>query len=412
MILFRRLISFFRWLIISLGVGLMVGGVGTLFGKAMALATGLRTEHEWLLYLLPVGGLMIVGMYHLAHEEKNQGTNLVLRSIQSGERIPFRVAPLIFCSTVLTHLFGGSAGREGAALQLGGSISGQVGRWLRMDEKDSHTIVLCGMSAAFSALFGTPLTAAIFSMEVAFVGRMQYSALVPCAVSSLTAAWVARCCGILPEAFPLPSVPELSPLAAGQTLLIAMACASVAALMCIVLHRTEHYLKKLLPNPWLRVAAGGAAVIVLTLLLGTRDYLGAGMNIIERAVMEGEVRWEAFLLKIVFTALTLGAGFKGGEIVPSFFVGATLGCLVGQWIGLSPQLSAAIGMAAVFAGVTNCPVSAILVGIELCGAQGLAYYLLAVAVSYLLSGYYGLYHSQRITQSKYADEVIDISVHD
>ncbi len=399
-----------KWVLFALLSGLLLGLVGSLFYYCMKYATDARETYPWLLFFLPVGGLLIVGAYRILHNEKDSGTNLVLSAIQSGEQIPLKMAPSIFIATVLTHLFGGSAGREGAALQLGGSIGNTLGRQFRFDEKDQHIMIMCGMSAAFSALFGTPMAAAVFSMEVVSVGIMHYSALVPCVISSLTAHGVALWLGIVPEQFPVSLIPDFTVKTAVQTALLAVLCAGVSVLFCIALHTFEHLYQKFFKNPYLRVAAGGIFVILLTLLVRNQDYNGAGMAVIGRC-FENEVVPYAFLLKMLFTAVTLGAGFKGGEIVPSFFIGATFGCLMGNLMGLSPSLTAAIGMGAVFCGVTNCPITSLLICFELFGFEGMPYFLLSVAISYMLSGYYGLYRSQKIVYSKYKTEFINRKTH-
>ncbi len=386
-----------RWLVLAGMTGALLGVLGGLFGRSITLVTDYRVSHPWMLYLLPAAGLAIVGMYRL--DPYKTGTNRVLEGIQSGAFIPLRTAPLIVASTVLTHAFGGSAGREGAALQLGGSVAGTLGKWLKLGEYDHRIMIMSGMSAGFSALFGTPLTATIFAMEVTNVGIMQYAALVPCCVAALAAKEMAEFLGAHGEHFTLPSVAAFGWKNALLVIVLALCCAGVSILFCTMLHQMEHLYKKWIPNEWFRAAAGGCLVILMTVLLGTTDYLGAGMPVIELA-MEGKVIAGAFLLKMVFTGVSLGSGYRGGEIVPSLFVGATFGCLFGQVTGMSPSLAAACGMASVFCGVTNCPISSLLLSFELFGFEGMPFFLLSVCISYLESGYYGLYHSQKIFYSK------------
>lgn len=403
----KRFLIFLKWLLFSILSGILVGSAGAVFHYCISYATQARELYPWLVFLLPGAGLLIVGAYHLMHDEKDTGTNLVLSAIHSGEHIPLKMAPLIFISTIMTHLFGGSAGREGAALQLGGSIGNSLGRMLNFDEKDQHIMIMCGMSAAFSALFGTPLSAAIFSMEVVSVGIMHYAALVPCVVASLLAQGIAKYCQIAPEQFLLPSVPEFT-LTSGITIaILAVLCAIVSTLFCILLHSGEALYKKYFPNPYLRIFAGGALLVLLTLLVGNQDYNGAGMPFIAHCFETGQVVPYAFLLKMLFTAVTLAAGYKGGEIVPSFFIGAAFGCLFGNLVGFDPNLCTAAGMGAVFCGVTNCPITSLFICFELFGFEGMPYYLLSVALGYMLSGYYGLYHSQKIVYSKYKTEFIN-----
>ena len=399
-----------RWVIFAILSGLIVGGIGTLFYFGMYLVTLTRTKNPWLIFLLPVSGLVIVGCYRLLHDEKDTGTNLVLSAIHSDEELPLRMAPLIFLSTLITHLFGGSAGREGAALQLGGSIGNGLGKLFRFDDKDKHIMIMCGMSAAFSALFGTPMAAAVFSMEVVSVGVMYYVALVPCVISSLVASMVARYFGVAQELFLIDNIPAFRFLPAVKISVLAVLCAGVSILFCIMLHSSDHLYKRFFKNAYIRIFVGGCLVIALTLLVGDQTYNGAGMNMIEQ-YMQGQVPPEAFILKMLFTAVTLGAGFKGGEIVPSFFTGAAFGCLFGNILGFSPSLCTAVGMTAVFCGVTNCPITALLISFELFGYDAMPYFLLAVAFSYMLSGYYGLYSSQKIIYSKYKTNYINRKTH-
>ncbi len=396
-----------KWIVVSILIGGIVGGAGTFFSFSLSFVNLVREKNPWLIWLLPVGGLLIVGAYRLLHDEKDAGTNLVISAIQSGDHLPFRMAPLIFLSTLITHLFGGSAGREGAALQLGGSIGNGIGSLFRFDEKDRHIMIMCGMSAAFSALFGTPMAAAFFSMEVISVGIMHYAALVPCVVSSLIAHEIAASFGVQAEAFRLAALPAFSVRTAVLVVLLAILCALLSILFCVLMHQTEHCYKKLFKNPYVRVFAGGCVVVLLTLLVGSQRYSGAGIDVITECMRMQTIVPETFVLKMLFTALTLGAGFKGGEIVPSFCSGAAFGCLYGSLVGLNPALCTAVGMCAVFCGVTNCPVTSLLISFELFGYEGMPYFLLTVAFSYMLSGYFGLYRSQKIIYSKYKTNYIN-----
>lgn len=392
-----RVFLLMRWVVVAGMTGILLGIFGGLFGRSITVVTAFRNAHLWMLYLLPAAGLLIVAMYRL--DPYKTGTNQVLEGIHSDTYVPLRMAPLIVVSTILTHAFGGSAGREGAALQLGGSIGGTLGKWMRFDEYDRKLMIMCGMSAGFSALFGTPLTATVFAMEVVSVGIMQYAALVPCTLSALVAKEAAEIVGAGGEHFHLLSVPAFELRSAAATAVLAVLCAGISILFCEILHRTEHLYHKWIPNEWVRIVSGAVLIVLMTKILGTTDYLGAGMDVIERAVA-GKVVASAFLLKMVFTAVTLGSGFKGGEIVPTLFVGATFGCLFGQITGFSPSLAAACGMTAVFCGVTNCPLSSLFLSFELFGFECMPFFLLSAGISYLESGYFGLYHSQKILYSK------------
>ncbi len=399
----RNFLRFLKWVAVSCFIGIVVGLAGTAFSYGMQAATNFRTLHPMIILGLPVAGLVITLLYHLAHRDNDKGTNSVISAVRSEDELSIVMAPLIFVSTILTHLFGGSAGREGAALQLGGSIGNWFGRIFHMNKADVRVMIMCGMSACFAALFGTPMAAAVFSLEVVSVGIMYYSALVPCALSSLVAVGIARTLGVSGEAMTIASIPEFNLPNGGKTLLLAILCAVLSVVFCVTLHAAASYGKKWIPNRYARIAAAGVLIIVLTALLQTTDYMGAGMNIIERC-MEGEVEPGAFLFKLLFTAITLGAGYKGGEIVPSFFVGATFGCMMGGLLGLSPSLCAAVGMTAVFCGVTNSPITSLLISLELFGMEAFPFFLIGISVSYMLSGYQSLYHTQKIVYSKYKAE--------
>lgn len=405
--IWKKFLQFLKWTAVSGVIGIVVGLVGTGFSYGMSFATATRNEHPQLILGLPVAGLVIVFLYHIAHRDNDKGTNSVLLAVRSEERLPIVMAPLIFVSTILTHLFGGSAGREGAALQLGGSIGNGFAKLFHMNKRDEKVIIMCGMSACFSALFGTPMAAAVFSMEVVDVGIMYYSALVPCAFSALIAAGIASALGVGGETMTILEIPEFTLVSGGKIVIVAMLCAVLSVIFCILLHEVAAKGKKWLPNPYVRIAVIGIIIILITALLQTKDYMGAGMDIIERCIAEGEVKPEAFLLKMILTALTLGAGYKGGEIVPSFFIGASFGCAVGGLIGLSPSLCAAVGMIAVFCGVTNSPITSLLIALELFGMGAFPYFLAGVAVSYMLSGYHSLYYTQKIVYSKYKAERVE-----
>lgn len=402
----KNLAVFIRWGVFSTFVGLFVGAFSTLFAFCLRQVTTFRTQNPWIILLLPLAGVVIVFLYGVFRYKNDKGTNMVLSSIHAEAEVPFRMAPLIFISTIITHLFGGSAGREGAALQLGGSIGQQLGKLFRFDEKDQRIVVMCGMSAAFSAIFGTPIAASIFSMEVVSVGVMYYAALVPCVFSSLVASKFATHMGIGPNVFKIRHMPMFQVVPSLKIIGLALCCAALSVVFCMALHSLGDFYRKRLKNPYIRIVVSSLVIILLTILLQTDDYMGAGVPVIQRAI-RGQVDPLAFVWKIVFTALTLEAGFKGGEIVPSFFVGATFGCLFGQLLGISPSLCAAVGMMSVICGVTNCPITSMLIAFELFGYHGVPFFLLGISVSYLMSGYYGLYHDQTIVYSKYKTEYIN-----
>jgi len=399
-------ISFIRWVLVSAAVGCVGGLLGSIFHICIDGATELRARFWWILLFMPIGGLFIKLMYRFFKREDRIDTNLVIKSLRENNRIPFVMIPLIFISTVVTQLVGGSAGREGAALQLGGSIGYNAGRLLKLDNNNMRIIIMSGMASVFSALFGTPLTAAVFSLEVASVGLLDYTALLPCLVSSIFAFIVAGMMNITPVRFVIPEMgAEILPTML-KTALLSVLCALLSIAFCFAVEKCSHIAKKNFKGPYIRTITLSIVLVAATLLLGTSDYNGAGMPVIERA-MSGQAEPFAFLLKIIFTAITLAAGFKGGEIVPAFFVGSTFGCVAAPLLGLDPVFGAAIGFVALFCGVVNCPIASIFLSLEVFGASGILLFALSCGISYMLSGPFGLYSSQKILYSKAKNEYIE-----
>ena len=391
-----------QWLLLAVPTGLVCGAVGTAFHLSVEYVTELRAAQSWLLLCLPLAGLAIVALYKVTKCE-GVGTNNVIRAVQSGEPVSPLLVPAIFLGTVLTHLCGGSAGREGAALQMGGSIGWNLGTLLRLKDHDRRTATISGMAAFFSALFGTPLAAACFAMMVEDVGLTFTAAFVPAFTSALIAYGCSLAFGIAPTHFAL-TAPELNVRTALLVILLGVACAAVSRLFCYTLHFMEHTVPKLLPNPWVRVFAGGVLVIGFSYLFGVGRYNGAGMSVIVAAVEQGQALPWDFLCKIFLTALTLACGFKGGEVVPSFYIGATFGCIAGPWLGLPAGFAGAIGLVCVFCGATNALIPSILLGFELFGGQGLELIALGCGVCYMLSGHHGLYISQTFVTNKLRPE--------
>ena len=288
-----------KWLIISVITGFVCGIIGSVFHKSIDFVTEVREKNIWILYFLPLGGLVIALIYNLAKKKGKIDTDRVIESVRSDKEVPLIMAPLIFVSTVITHFFGGSAGREGAALQLGGSLGYNIGKLFRLQKSDIHIIVMAGMSGVFSALFGTPLTASVFAIEVVCVGVMRYSALVACLVSSLLAYEVAVLQGITPVKFTLENIPVLSVSVFIKVAVLAVLCALLSIVFCTAVKTVGNVFKKAFPNIFVKAFLGGAIIVIITVLFGLYDYNGAGMSVITRAI-NGEARYEAFILKIIF----------------------------------------------------------------------------------------------------------------
>lgn len=380
--------------------------VGFSFRIMLSFVTGFRESHTFVIYFLPLAGLFIVFCYKTLGFYHDKGTNLVLLAVRNNEKMTLRTMLLIFSSTIITHLFGGSAGREGAALQIGGSFGASVGRFLRLDEKDMRIITMCGMSAGFSSIFGTPITSAVFSMEVTSVGIMHYSALVPSVLSAVAAHSLTSFFGADSVGFTVKGIPDTDLLSILKVVILAALCAVIAEVFVITLKAFHHIFQRIAPNKFVRIMIGSAVLIILTLLVGSQTYNGAGVDVINSAFSE-KTGWQVFLLKLLFTAVTLGCGFKGGEIVPAFFVGAAFGNFISPILGLDYSFGASVGLIGVFCGVTNCPLASLFMSVELFGIKGIVLYALVCAVSYMLSGYRGLYNSQKIVYSKTKTEFID-----
>ncbi len=392
--------AFVRWSVFGIITGLVAGGIASSFDLALVWANTFRGTHPRIFLGLPLAGLAISWLYYHLGEKGDQGTNLVIESIRKKEGIPWYVAIRIFFATFLTHLFGGSAGREGAALQMGGSISSTIAHVLNKWKLDKNAVIMTGMAATFSALFGTPLAATVFALEMVNVGEIYYAALVPCSFAAVVGLMVARFLGVEAEHFTMPYVPKLTPYNLVMAILLAACCTLVGIFFCIVLKKAHKFFHEPFWNHYAAVFTAGCLLVLLNLAVRSTDYMGAGMHIIEEAV-GGHARPEAFILKIIFTAITLGSCYKGGEIVPSFYIGATFGCVFGKLVGFfSPGVFASLGMVSVFCSVTNCPIASLLIAAELFGFDGIYYFLVCISVSYMLSGRYSLYSSQKIIHDK------------
>lgn len=401
----RYLTYFAKWTLLGLTVGILGGLVGAGFHYTLHFVTALRSAHSWLVWLLPLGGLATVGLYRLLGLRKNRGTNAIMDGVLQNSDLPISIAPGIFLATALTHLFGGSAGREGAALQLGGSLANNLGQLFHM-KQGKTVLTACGMSAVFAGLFGTPLTAALFTLEFTRVGSFYLPALLPCYLAAFAAGKVSGALGVSPETAPLAAITGLDALSWGKILILAVAIALLGIAMCRIFHTLEHLAAKKISNDMLRIVLGGGLIALLTCLVGDMRYNGAGMDMALRAVA-GNAQWYDFLLKLLFTALTLSAGFKGGEIVPTFCIGATLGCVLGALLGLDGSMAAALGLVGLFCAVTNSPIAAIALSVEMFGGGNLQLFALVCVIVFVLSGQGGLYGAQ-----KYAFSKIQIESHE
>lgn len=408
----RHVLATLKWLAILLPMAAIVGSASAFFLWSLDALTRFRFEYPWLLYLLPIAGIGIAWMYLRFGANSAAGNNLIIDEIhQPGGGVPRRMAPLVLIGTLATHLFGGSAGREGTAVQMGGSIAAAVGRFFALDASGMRLLLMAGVAAGFGSVFGTPIAGAIFAIEVLVIGRMQYDALIPCFIASLAAHWTCMAWGIHHTTYPLLNV-RLSampdPWLLGKIALAAIAFGLAGSFFTWACHRLGDAFKRWVKVPILRPAMGGVLVIGLFLIVGTPDYLGLGTLAGREGAItlpgmfsNGELPASAWAWKLAFTAITLGAGFKGGEVTPLFFIGAALGNALAVWMGAPIELFAAIGLVAIFAASTNTPIASTLLGIELFGAGCGLYLGLGCIIAYYCSGHKGIYASQRVEVTKF-----------
>lgn len=395
------LLSILKWLALGSLVGVLAGTASAVFLVALEWATATREAHPYLLWALPLAGVAVAWLYARFGQGAERGNNLILDTIHRLEgRVPARMAPLVLLGTVVTHLFGGSAGREGTAVQMGGSLADTLARRLRLSPADRRLMLMAGVSGGFGSVFGTPLAGTVFGMEVLRVGAIRYDAFVACLAAAFVGDRVTTAWGVHHGHYPVTGVPDPSLGVLAKVALAGVAFGLAALLFAELAHGFKAAFRTLVPWPLLRPVAGGLAVAGLTLALGTRAYLGLGVPMIQRSFTPDAVPPLAFFWKTLFTAITLGSGFQGGEVTPLFFVGATLGHALAAILHLPPGFLAALGFVAVFAGAANTPLTCILMGAELFGAAPLPYVGIACVISYVFSGHRGIYTAQRIEAAK------------
>jgi H+/Cl- antiporter ClcA len=388
---------FLRQLLAASIIGLLAGGASALFLVALTAVGTLSVTYTWLLYLLPIAGIGITWIYQRFGQSAAAGNNLIIDAIHQphATTVPLRMFPLILITTLTTHLFGGSAGREGTAVQMGGSIAGTLARWLGVDPRDTSVLLMMGISAGFGSVFGTPVAGAVFALEVLVRGQIRYGALMMVLLAALIGDQTVRALGVPHAHYHVTVIPTMTLWLIGQLIVAGLLFAVVSLAFVVLLHLLDVLSKKHLAHPLIRVFTGGVLVVGVTLLLGTRAYNGLSLTLLADAFAGGVPTW-AFAAKLFLTALTLGFGFKGGEVTPLFVIGATLGASVGVFMGIEPTFMAALGFVAVFAAATNTPLACIIMGVELFGGALIVPLTLVTVVAYASSGPHGIYSAQRM----------------
>jgi H+/Cl- antiporter ClcA len=392
-----KLIILGQWILLGALVGLLCGAASALFLWLLELATDFRGGHELIVFTLPLAGLLIGWFYERFGQPIKGGSDLILDTVhERGPEIPLRMAPMVLIGTVLTHLFGGSAGREGTAVQMGASLSDWVAHRLRVGPRMRRQLLAAGAAGGFGSVFGTPIAGAIFGLEFLVRGRLVYDALVPALIASIIGDMTTRALGIGHTHYPIVPVVPLTLLLLLKWLVFAAAVALVTAVFIELTHRLKKVGQQRLPRLSSRMAFGGLLVVLLWQIVGTSDYLGLGVPMIVRAFEDPNFPAYAFALKLLFTAVTLGAGFLGGEVTPLFFIGAALGAALAHLLGLPIALAAGVGLAAVFAAAANAPLALSIMAVELLGPAVFPHVVIVAALAYVFSGHRSIYPAQRL----------------
>lgn len=419
---FNTVRQLLRWVIIIFPVSISIGLLVAFFLCLLDIVTAMRWQHLWLIFFLPLAGILIAWLYNKFGKNSVAGNSLIIDEIhEPAGGVPPQMVPLIFFTTVLTHLFGGSAGREGTAVQMGGSVASQFAGWFKLPQPDKQILLMCGMSAGFAAVFGTPVAGAIFALEVLYIGRIKYAAFIPCLLAGIVAHITCVCCGIHHTQYTIAYTIRsnfFSPYISFNLLLLlkVIVAAMLFGFVSFFFVQFSHFIKntatQLIKVKWLIPVTGAVLIVGNSYLLGTFDYLGLGVSnpnpngiSILSAFNNGGAYYFSWFWKLLLTAITLGMGFKGGEVTPLFFIGATLGNVLATISGAPIDLMAGLGFIAVFAGATNTPLACTLMGVELFGAQNIIYYAVACFIAFYFSGNSGIYHSKRPAVAKLTDNI-------
>jgi len=404
----ERASALWEWTWLGAAVGVACGVASAVFLLFLERATALRLHHEAIVYALPLAGLAIGWIYERWGASIRAGSDLVIDTIHEGfEQLPLRMAPMVLVGTVVTHLFGGSAGREGTAVQMGASLADAIAHRLRVTAETRRRLLAAGIAGGFGSVFGTPIAGALFGLEVVSVGRIEYDALAPALIASVVGDYVTRHLSVVHAAYPTIAFVELTPLVLAKLAVLGAAIALATTGFIEATHRLKRLLERRVPRLPIRMFLGGAALVGMWRAIGTSDYLGLGVPVILRAFHDPSLPAYAFAAKLAFTSVTLASGFVGGEVTPLFFVGATLGSALSRAVGLPIELGAGVGIAAAFGSAANTPLTLSVMAVELLGAAAFPHVVIVCVIAYLLSGHRGIYPAQRVVSRKHGGGALD-----
>lgn len=390
-----------KWLVIASVVAALAGSASAIFLISLDQATTWRETHRWIIWLLPVAGFCVGLVYYLVGKPVDGGSNLIIDEIHDPQKvIPLRMVPLVLGGTVISHMFGASVGREGTAVQMGGALADQLTRFFHMGPDDRRILLMAGMSAGFAAVFGTPLAGAVFGLEVLTIGRMRYNALFPCIVAGIVADQVCLAWGVHHVHYTIGKIVPIGFWSVAAVVVAGIIFGLAGMVFAVSTHRLSAAAKRFITYAPLRPAVGGIIIAVAVWALDTYQYIGLGIPDIVRSFQQPVAPWD-FLGKLIFTVTSLGTGFKGGEVTPLFYIGATLGNALAPVLHLPFAMLAGIGFVAVFAGAANTPIATILMAIELFGPEIGPFAAVGCVTAYLLSGHSGIYHAQRVGHGKH-----------
>lgn len=395
----RQKMRIFKLTISTIIVSIVMGIISAMFLRSLEFVTTLREGFPYLIFLIPIIGILTAYTYSKYGNGSNRGNNLIIESVHKEVKVPFRMAILTFIFTVLTHLSGGSAGREGTAVQIGGALTNKVANIFKMEHKEKRILIMSGISAAFGSVFGTPLAGTFFGMEVCFIGKLSYEAMIYCFISSYAANFVTESLGINHTVHLIKSVPSITIYTLLIVIISSILFGVFGRMFAKGIHLVKGFYNKNIKNNIYRAIISSIVVLLVIVIFRLYKFEGLSTWLIDSG-FSGEVTILDPIKKLILTILTLGAGFQGGEVTPLFDIGASLGGAIGNLTNIEPSLLAAIGMICVFGSATNTPLTTIMLGINLFGGEAVPYYIIGAFISYYVIGHNGIYGAQIINTPK------------